>query len=591
MMMRILFAAALLAALPWSAGAQVEKQVEVTKAYVPSLESASKLPVSPDMTDTVKLRPEIDYTITPLSLATTLATRPIRPATVTYWEFNRPLPFYLKAGMGYPLNSVLDFYASTQNPGTGYVVGYVNHEGRYAKIKNNFDVKNNSTRMLNRIGAAAGKYLGRHILEGEISYENRLYHRYGTFLDETVQATYVPGARIDFGDANVALRFGDDFQDLSRTNFEIALRGNLFMSYPELFGQSDPDDFFADYVRIDGDGRQTTLAAHGKIARAFGRHRLSAEVGYEHLSGGKALDESRQQLIHAALRYGIDGGVVRLEAGADYYHDDYKHDQAGNEKGDYIVPFLRLDFDLGAPGLRPFAEMDGSVTQNSHRSLTRQNPYIGYGVWLPKSSVDYNGRLGIGGSLWREKFAYRLYAGFSVRDNHIYWANFSWFEGVVSPFQGRQTVLSFNGEATWRPTTNFHAEIAARGFIYNDEDEILQGSKPCNGAPAFEGKASAHYDGRRISFGAGIYLQSERKWTIFGGSVSQAAEYTGNADGQNGTFTAPFAADLRVDFEWKVSGRVTLFAQGRNLLNRRLYEFPWYPEYGANFTVGVKANF
>lgn len=55
MMKRILFAAALLAALPWSVNAQVEKQVEVTKAYVPSVESASKLSVVPDMTDTVKM--------------------------------------------------------------------------------------------------------------------------------------------------------------------------------------------------------------------------------------------------------------------------------------------------------------------------------------------------------------------------------------------------------------------------------------------------------------------------------------------------------------------------------------------------------
>ena len=162
-MKKMLIVAAFAAVLPQLAAAQVEKQVEVTKAYVPKVESASKLAVQPDMTDTARMRPEIDYTITPLSLRTTLSPRPIRPATVTYWEFNRPLPFYLKAGAGYPLNSVLDFYASSQNPSTGYVVGYVNHEGRYADIKNDFGVKNNSTRMFNRIGAAAGKYFGRHI--------------------------------------------------------------------------------------------------------------------------------------------------------------------------------------------------------------------------------------------------------------------------------------------------------------------------------------------------------------------------------------------------------------------------------------------
>ena len=117
-MKSVLMIAALCAALPWSAGAQVEKRVEVTKAYVPSVESAAKLPIAPDMSDTTRLRPEIDYAVTPLSLRTPLELRPIRPATVTYWEFNRPLPFYLKVGAGYPLNSVLDFYASTQNAGT-----------------------------------------------------------------------------------------------------------------------------------------------------------------------------------------------------------------------------------------------------------------------------------------------------------------------------------------------------------------------------------------------------------------------------------------------------------------------------------------
>ena len=238
-MKRVLIAAVFAAVLPQLAAAQVEKQVEVTKAYVPKVESASKLAVRPDMTDTTRLRPEIDYTITPLSLRTTLSTRPIRPATVTYWEFNRPLPFYVKAGAGYPLNSVLDFYASSQNPSTGYVIGYVNHEGQYAKIRNDFGVKNPSTRMFNRIGAAAGKYFGKHILEGDLYYDNRMYHRYGAYAPAGLEQEFGVGDRNDYGDAHVAVRFGDDFQDLGRTNFEIALGGGTTLYYP----LREADDF------------------------------------------------------------------------------------------------------------------------------------------------------------------------------------------------------------------------------------------------------------------------------------------------------------------------------------------------------------
>ena len=67
--------------------------------------------------------------------------------------------------------------------------------------------------------------------------------------------------------------------------------------------------------------RQTSLEARAKIARGFGRSSFSLEAGYERLAGQKSISENTQQLIHAALRYGFAGGVVRLDVGADYYHD------------------------------------------------------------------------------------------------------------------------------------------------------------------------------------------------------------------------------------------------------------------------------
>ncbi len=572
----------LCAAMPWCVAAQVEKQVEVTKAYVPSVESASKLAVAPDMTDTTRIYPDIDYTITPLSLRSTLATRPIRPATVTYWEFNRPRPFYLKVGAGYPLNSVVDFYASSQNPSTGYVVGYVNHEGRYAKIANELQVKNNSTQMLNRIGAAAGKYFGRHTLEGDLSYENRQYHRYGAYLAPEAESIYRPGASVGYGDARVDIRLGDDFRDLSRVNFDVALHGGLFMGNPELYeiATSEAESGARDREEKT---RQTALSADARIAKAFGRHRFSLAAGYSRWAGAKTISDYNQQQIHAALRYGIHGGVVRFEVGADYYHDAVK---SAKENENYFIPFAQLSFNLGTAGLKPFFELDGGVYENSFRSLSRQNPYLANGRWLDKSSVDYNGRFGIAGTLWRERFTYRAYAGFSIRDNHPYWflTNQTAEDMLIAAGQnfdvrqGRQTVTSINGEISYRPLSSLIFSLGLRGFLYNDDLNLA------NSAPSFEGDAGVRYAGRKVSFGVQVLLQSERKWSVYSASL-ESDEVAG------GSFTAPFAADLRIDFEWKISGTVALFAEGRNLANRKLYTYAWYPEYGANFTLGAKLNF
>ena len=580
-MKRLWMIAACAAVLPQLVAAQVEKRVEVTKAYVPKVESALKLAVEPDMTDTTRMRPEIDYTVTPLSLRTTLTTRPIRPATVTYWEFNRPLPFYLKVGAGYPLNSVVDFYATTQNPSTGYVIGYVNHEGSYSKIANEIDAKNNSTRMYNRAGVAAGKYLGRHILEGELSYDNRMYHRYGSYttVPESVGAVDFGGDGMnDYGNAALSLRFGDDFQDLSRVNFEVALHGDLFFDHSER-----PD--------VGETGRQLNIGAEGRIAKGFVRSSFSLGIGYDYFGGQQWLSDYRQQLIRASLRYRFAGGVVGLEVGGDYYHDRVEmpgDPEALTETGDYFIPFARLDFNLGTPGLKPFFEADGTVRPNDFRTLTAANPYVAHGTWLDKSSVDYNFRAGLGGTLWSKRFAYRVYAGFSVQDNRLFWATllersgadgeYETFASTFIPQLGRQTVTSFNGEIEYRPLSSLMFDLGVHGRFYNVESDWD------NGEASFVGNVGVTYTGRKVSFGVEARMENERRWTTIDYLFSDEISYLPS-------FKVPFTVDLRAHFDWRVSHRVTLFVEGSNLVNLRLYDFARYPELGARFVAGIKANF
>lgn len=554
------------------AAAQVEKQVEVTKAYVPQVQPAAKLPVAPDLTDTARMRPEITYTITPLALNTPLEVQPLRPATVTYWTFNRPLPCYLKLGAGYPLRSVADFYVATQHPDTGYALGYLNHEGYYAKIRNDFDIRNRSTQLLNKAGAAAGKYFGSRTLEGALSFENRLYHRYGAFTAAGREEYYpiVPGARINDNDAALALRFGDDFHDLSRLNFEVSAGGDYFFDRPEgnLAGAAS---------------HQFSLQAGGRLARAFGRHRLALEAGYERLAGSKAIAAYGEQLIRAGLRYGVEGGRAALEAGLDYVHDRMN----GSEAQNYLLPVVRLQLNFGTPAIRPFLEVDGSLHDNSYRTLTREMPYVAPALLLAKRSADYTGRLGIRGDLWRERFTYRLYAACAIRTNHNYWYTTGFADtdgnvltsvtGTMFARQAEQTVVSFHGEAEFRPMSELLLELGLHGYLYHDEIDFGHGE------PGFRGRFGVHYTIKRVTLGLTLDGQTRRNWTLL------YTDDTGRI-GQ-GTFRASAAMNLRFLFDWRISGRFGLFAEGDNLLNQRLYRFAGYPEYGAGFTAGIKWSF
>lgn len=584
-MKRILLIAVICAVLPRMAGAQVRKQVEVTKEYVPSVKQAPKLPIVPDMTDTTQMRPEIAYAVSPFALNSPLELDPIHPTTVTFWNFNRPLPYYLKAGAGYPLNSAVDFHAATQHPNTGYALGYIHHEGRYADIRNDFGRKNKSMRLFNRAGAAAGKYLGKHVLEASASYENRLYRRYGAYVDPSVADRFPvsPGARVDYGDADFALRIGDDFQDLSRVNFEVAASCNLF------FDQTV-------WTSNDNRPRQTTLHASGKLARAFGRHRFSLEAGYDRFAGHRSITKLEEHVIRAGIRYGAETRTTNFEVGLDYYRDRI----SGTEDENYFLPFVRVNLDFGTKKIRPFLEVDGSFQDNSYRSLTRQCPYVTPGTLQYKSSVDYRGRLGIRGDLWRERFSYRLYAAFSINNDHNYWYATGLYDAsaqqvlaaalTLQPEQGRQTVTSFHGEAEFHPVNALRIELGIHSYLYNDDLDWD------NGEPKFEGNLGIRYSFRRVSFGVALSGQTARNWTLRYTEILNAPEARDSdtnapETATRGSFKAPAALNLQASFDWRISRLVGVFVEGDNLLNKRLYRYPWYPEYGANFTVGVKLAF
>ncbi|MFR2524682.1 hypothetical protein [uncultured Alistipes sp.] len=589
----ILAAAAGAALLPGAVSAQIGKQVEVTKTYVPSVERAPKLAIQPDMTDTVRMRPEIDYRITPLALTTTLATRPIRPATVTYWEFNRPLPFYLKLGGGYPANSALDCYVSTQQAGIGYAMAYVNHEGWWGRIRNDAGERARALRTTNRVGVAAGKYFGRRSLEGEVSYENRLYDRYGGFRVGDVPNTLsaMRGDRPTYGSFDARFRFGDDFTDLSRTNFRIGIHAEHFRYNPGE-GYSEPVWFDAGRPVAMPLGLENTLGGEAAVARRLGGHVLSLEASYDWRDGSKSLSGNRATQLRAAARYGFRVRSVDLTLGLDYYwlHNRWRESSATTYGGEkygmkknslYFVPYARLRFDLGNGQFVPFAEADGQVAENTFAALSRLNPYVADNAWEPRSTVDYNVRLGVGGSLAGGKVAYRFYVGFTFTENALAWYCLQSEPVGFIPVTGRRNAVSFNGELEIRPVNNLLFTLAAHGYDYSDRTGY------CTGLPQFRGDASVRYTHRKFAFGVSAAVRSVRFW-----SVMAAQPYSADpAHLEEVPFKVPFTVDLRAFADWHVTPRTTLFAEGRNLANARLYEWPGYPEYGAGFTAGVRIDF
>lgn len=559
--------------------AQVTKQVEVTKNYAPSVSQATKLAIAPNMVDTVTLRPEIDYTITPRSFSSTLGTHRFKPASVTYWEYMKEYSFYMKLGVGYPLNSVADVYASTHRADVGYIMGYVNHRGQYSKIRMTdlFDgssYRNNSQQMVNRVGVNAGKYFGRYTLSGDIYYQSDIYHRYPLRSDYDRR-------EINFEDVNLKLRFGDSFVDLKRLNFDV---------YGSVDFYNDKSKTFVE----DSKYQQIDATAGVKFARRLAtRSMFSASIDYRGYYGLKDLSSYSNNILSATLLYGYNSGrLLDLKAGLTYSFDHTT--SAAKTNRNYVMPYLYVGLNVRNKGtFVPYIELDGEVINNSYYSLLKRNPYVEIlgsdGAGMPDfmhslpNTAKYNVRFGVSGHTRNSKFAYRFYANMSFLENSIYWYNVNqlFFNVDVA----RENIWSVNAELDYKPVSQLLISMQVRGLIYTNFSTVNSAHPPV------EAKLRLRYTHKKFAIGASAELQGVSKWTCINNPVFVGRSDDENAALERDTVTVPASVDVGLTFDWYVSDKCTVFVEGNNLANMNIYRWVYYREYGANFTAGVKVQF
>ncbi len=537
--------------------AQVNREVEVTKAYIPTVEKASKPMLKAFITDTAYINPDVDYSITPLSINTPLQTQPIKPATVTYWEFNRPAKAQVKIGAGLPLNSLLEAYVATHNASVGYLAANINHIGNYSDIENINGEMINAIQALNSGEVAGGLYFGDKTLAANISYDNDWYSRYAYVQSQS--------PLINYQNIGSAISFGDDFVDLSKLNYNVDVGFDHFLDRAE-----NIDNSLRFGLNI---GQSISL---GNIVFSGDYERIASNYSYNNSS------------LSAAVMLNSKVADWQLDLGVKYLYD--KSVIAGNEMPHtYLLPHLHIK--RATPTmLTPFVEISGSSQQNNFASLTTENPYLLSGKSV-ESGVEYDLRGGIMGQNRSATFMYKLSAAYNIGINSRYWAlcivdesdttttdiYSSYFDVEVANLN----TTSLNLYLGYRPFTNLLLSFDGSIYSYNE-------SKYCdyiNSKPRYEMSLGVDYTLRKFRMGVKSRLLGDRQFTICNYSpLSIVSRPTSSID------LGP-VLDLGVYVDWKYSEKLSIFAEGSNLCNSGLYPFPHYRGYGAQFTVGAKFNF
>ncbi|MBQ3248408.1 MAG: TonB-dependent receptor [Alistipes sp.] len=554
----ILCVAALVAmTLSESVVAQEYKRVEVTTTYNPEVSTAEKLPVPTDITDSPVIEPEIGYKITPETWQIELESFRINPTKSSFWDFHRPKQFYAQLATGYPLMSCGTLHYATENVRLGYFGCGLDHEGNFARKRSATSVLRpvaDSYDIRNRLYVGGGVFAGNQMFEAGLEYKYNIFNAYAMDVAE-------PG-NLQFHDADLSLRYGDDFVNLQRLNFAIEAHGG-FWGHTHLAAVNEYNPL-----------SEFSAGGSVRLARKFGKNRVELKGEYDMwqmVSG-----DYRDSRFGVTAGYARHFGFIDVDAALGYMYDKV----AGRAKpSHFFMPRAKLIFDTGLQYISPYVELRTAVSQNGVAALYRENPYLRYNLshdmlMAMPNTRSYDLALGFSGSAASSRLEYHLYLGANfMRDQVLWYVNAPGLFGVAADNNNR---LFVGVELAYKPVGGLLIE----GSFYAHKD----GCK----SPYVVSDAPLKAD-LRVEYVI-------KRWKLYvSGDFTGKRAWSGAIDAESGkapiAFEANATIDLRAGIGFRASKRVEIYADGYNLLGANIYDYAYYYRNGAGFMAGVKIDF
>ena len=526
---------------PQEDAASITQRIEVTRQYVPELGEAQKLDFPPRMADTVTLKPDISYAITPTPWKSVFDTEPIAPVAISTAEYRHQRPFYLMLGGGYPAQSRLDFYAAFSTPRDIRAGVYANHVGQWAKLENERGTKEPASWTENGVGLYAGRDFGTRSLDFDIRYG----YNYYTTMDK-VWTGYMEPENIYYHKVQTSLTFGDAFTDLSRFNYRFGIAGSLWGTVVE----NPAASAFADFGWKAGRRGAVVVGA-------------SFEGAWNDWDTGD---------WYAALvpEYRLRTDRLSLHVGVKFYYDSFRLSATDCGSHFFVLPKVGVSYEL-ADAFIPYASLDGEIGTGNYLELAGLNPYIHEAdIAGPKRAELRGGFRGDAGDV----VTYDVYAGYLIGELPYFLKTGETFVPRLAPVN-----LFYAGAGVGlKLPMGFGLQAGVRYDSYNNAGNFWsgRGGRVGMGIPEFTVTGRASYCYRdRFSVGISVEVLGERRFASL----------------QNLDTAVPATVNLKVDAEYKTGPRFSIFAAGDNLLNRRIYRCLGYPALGANAVAGIRMLF
>jgi hypothetical protein len=527
----------------------LSKEVQVVKPYEPTISDAFKINKLTRITDTVKLIPQVKYTLQTKPLSPGYTIEPIKPAKMVGEPLSKLYNSYVTVGLGTKIIPMIEAYYNNLRSNDYSYGAYYKHLSSFAKVDLTDDLRQDAGFHDNDLRFYGKKFLKNSIILGDIGLKSNTIYHYGfdPLVDTTLEKTDI---KQNFLLLNLNADYKTNYIDSTHINYD--------------FG------FGLDYFKDKFDNSDLSFKITGDINRIFTKEMVGVSFSIENHSVTETIDSSSNTIVSINPWVGRFGKKFRVKAGINIFSDN-----RGDYSNTYYFPVGSLEYDIANHYLIPYAGVDGKLEINDYQHTAAMNPFIKPGLGLKNTDNKIILFAGLKGNFSSTTY-YNFRASYALIDDMPFFVND--LEGtdsignMFSVIYDDVELVSYFGELSVTTNENLSFQLKANYRNYTLNKEIKAWHKP-----NFDLSFSTRYNIKnKIIVKADLFAIGKRYAKL--DNIGNYKELQS-------------AIDINLGVEYRYSKALSGFVQINNLLSENYYTWNYYPTYGFNVMAGLTYSF
>ena len=565
---------------------RLKQEVEVVKAYQPSVSDAFKVNDIPKIKDEKREKPSFNYQIHSQPIFSTFEVEPVQAAQMV----GEPKPELgnglLKAGIGNYQTPYGEFFFNTNTGKNSNFGMHFKHlsSGGSIKLINNDKVK--APQSENVAELFTKHFFRRSTLSTKLFF-NRKAQRYygypGDMLSDSAKQNVFQywNEKQAFSKIGLQLQLNNDEDSRAMLNYG----ANLYYHYfSTMTGQTENLAKINTSFKQDFDSFKGLLDASVSYLRTDSIYNLTADN----------YGQKQQILFNFSPSVLFEGDVASLQIGL---HSFLLFDDDADARI-LITPNVMAEWSPIENIMTLFAGADGQLQQNHYSAIVQENPFVNPFQDIQNTEYQYIIKGGIKGK-FSPRFNYRFQADYaSIKNQHFYILNDEeHISGLATDNLIRRSntfdvlyddlkQLRIGGEFYYTASdlVNFHLSGNYYSYQLKNLDQPWQ-------MPEFEATISTILNPEGpLKFNADIFFVGERKALI----VSKTYKNI-NASNiliiDNKTFNMSSIIDLNFGMEYQYSPKLSFFGRANNFAFQKYENWLGYAQQGFNLLAGISYSF